>query len=94
MAKEATLQVRMDAGLKKQAEELFVDLGTSFAEAVRIFTRQSVAEKGMPFAISLRAPAERTSLRGAASRYANPSLRNKERAAFARAMEAKHGGVH
>ena len=53
MAKEATLQVRMDADLKEQAEELYKKLGTSFAEAVRIFARQSVQEKAMPFMVRL-----------------------------------------
>lgn len=53
MAKEATLQVRMDADLKEQAEELYKKLGTSFAEAVRIFARQSVQEKAMPFVIHI-----------------------------------------
>ena len=48
MAKEATLQVRMDAELKAQAEELYERLGTSFAEAIRIFARQSVKENAMP----------------------------------------------
>lgn len=51
--KEATLQVRMDADLKEQAEELYKKLGTSFAEAVRIFAKQSVRENAMPFRISL-----------------------------------------
>ena len=51
MAKEATLQVRMDAELKDQAEQLYRNMGTSLAEAVRIFTRQSVLENGMPFRI-------------------------------------------
>ena len=36
MAKEATLQVRMDADLKEKAETLYKEMGTSFAEAVRI----------------------------------------------------------
>ncbi len=53
MAKEATLQVRMDAELKEQAEILYKQLGTSFAEAVRIFARQSVQEKAMPFTMHL-----------------------------------------
>lgn len=52
MAKEAVLQVRMDASLKAEAEQLYKEMGTSFAEAVRIFARQSVREKGMPFMIS------------------------------------------
>ena len=51
MAKEATLQVRIDADLKEQVERLYRDMGTSFAEAVRIFARQSVQENGMPFTI-------------------------------------------
>ena len=53
MAKEAILQVRMDAELKEQAEQLYKDMGTSLAEAVRIFARQSVLENGMPFQIHL-----------------------------------------
>lgn len=53
MAKEATLQVRMDAELKEEAEQLYKDMGTSLAEAVRIFTRQSVQEQGMPFRIHI-----------------------------------------
>ena len=52
MAKEATLQVRMDAELKEQAEVLYREMGTSLAEAVRIFTKQSVLENGMPFVVS------------------------------------------
>ena len=52
MAKEAVLQVRMDASLKAEAEQLYKDMGTSFAEAVRIFARQSVRENGIPFMIS------------------------------------------
>lgn len=51
MTKKATLQVRMDADLKEKAEELYRNLGTSFAEAVRIFAKQSIQENKMPFAI-------------------------------------------
>ena len=43
MAKEATLQVRMDADLKDKVEALYREMGTSFAEAVRIFAKQSTA---------------------------------------------------
>jgi len=93
MVKEATLQVRMDAALKAQAEELFRELGTSFAEAVRIFARQSVADGAMPFIIRLPLGKSPISLRGAASRYANPKLRAQEKGAFQRAMEAKHAAI-
>lgn len=51
MAKQAVLQVRMDVELKESAEALYRRMGTSLAEAVRIFARQSVEENAMPFVI-------------------------------------------
>jgi DNA-damage-inducible protein J len=51
--KEATFQVRMDADLKAQVEELYKRLGTSFAETVRMFARQSAQENGMPFMLHI-----------------------------------------
>ena len=55
MAMDATCQIRMDGELKTQVEALYRDLGTSFAEAVRIFAQQSVREGRMPFRPSLKA---------------------------------------
>lgn len=86
MAKEATLQVRMDAELKEQVETLYRDMGTSFAEAVRIFARQSVQENGMPFVVT----ANRNNTYGRLSRYADAQLAAKEDGAYERAMVAKH----
>lgn len=54
MAMDATLQVRMDGQLKSEVEELYRSLGTSFAEAVRMFAQQSLKAGGMPFRPSLR----------------------------------------
>ena len=54
MAKDSTLQIRMDSELKAQAEALYRSLGPSFAEAVRIFAQQSLREGGMPFRPTLR----------------------------------------
>ena len=54
MAMESTLQVRMNSDLKAQVEELYGSLGTSFAEAVRIFAQQSLREGGMPFRPTLK----------------------------------------
>ena len=54
MAMDATCQIRMDGELKTQVEALYRDLGTSFAEAVRIFAQQSVREGRMPFRPSLK----------------------------------------
>lgn len=54
MAMESTLQVRMNSELKTEVEALYKSLGTSFAEAVRIFAQQSLREGGMPFTPTLR----------------------------------------
>ena len=54
MAMDATLQIRIDSTLKEQVEALYRSLGTSFAEAVRIFAQQSLREGGMPFCPSLK----------------------------------------
>ena len=54
MAMDATLQIRMNSDLKAEVEELYRNLGTSFAEAVRIFAQQSLREGGMPFRPTLK----------------------------------------
>lgn len=54
MSMDATVQVRMNGELKAQVEELYRSLGTSFAEAVRIFAQQSIREGGMPFRPTLK----------------------------------------
>lgn len=54
MAMDATLQIRINGELKTQVEELYRSLGTSFAEAVRIFAQQSIREGGMPFRPTLK----------------------------------------
>ena len=92
MTKDATLQVRMDPALKADAEALFHDLGTSFAEAVRIFARQSVNMGAMPFAITLE-PAGQTRMRGAAKKYANAALVPDEAEAWRRAARRKHAHI-
>ena len=88
MPKESVLQIRIDTSLKDAAESLYREMGTTFSEAVRIFARQSVLSRGMPFA--LRAPAPECRSAGAFAGYANPALRAREAKAFAKAMEAKH----
>lgn len=40
MSMDATVQVKMDSQLKAQVENLYHGLGTSFAEAVRIFAQR------------------------------------------------------
>ncbi len=86
MAKEATLQVRMDADLKEKVEELYKSLGTSFAEAVRIFARQSIQENGMPFIVT----ANKGNTYGRLSQYANVNLIAEEKRAYGEAVVRKH----
>lgn len=88
MAKEATLQVRMDAELKEQVETLYRSMGTSFAEAVRIFAKQSVKENGMPFIVT--ADKVRGKTYGRLSSYANPLMMKEEEYAYEKAMMEKH----
>ena len=54
MAMDATLQIRMDKEIKSQVEAIYRGMGTSFAEAVRIFAQQSLREGGMPFRPTLK----------------------------------------
>ena len=72
MAKEAILQVRMDSELKEQAELLYKQLGTSLAEAVRIFARQSVEDRAMPFTMHLSSAPARRKLGLANGKYEIP----------------------
>ena len=85
--KSTVMQFRMDMGLKQEAEALFRELGTSFAEALRIFARQCVLTHSMPISIAL--PQHETAS-GSFAKYADPDKRRLEGGAFAHAMEAKH----
>ena len=46
-------QVRIDEDLKKQAVELFSQLGMDMSSAMNIFLRQCVLRGGLPFAVEI-----------------------------------------
>jgi len=46
------ISLRMDPELKKQAEELFYDLGLNMSTALTMFLRQAVRSQGIPFEVS------------------------------------------
>lgn len=46
------LTVRVDSGIKNEAEKLFEDLGMSISTAFNIFLRQAVRMQAIPFTIS------------------------------------------
>ena len=54
------LSIRMDKGLKEQAENLFSELGMNMTTAMNIFIRQSVRQGKIPFEIALNKPNEKT----------------------------------
>lgn len=45
----ATINTRIDSNLKHQAEAIFSEIGLSTSQAIRLFYRQTVHEKGLPF---------------------------------------------
>lgn len=87
MAKEATLQVRMDAELKEQVEALYREMGTSFAEAVRIFAQQSIKDNGMPFVLTAN---RHQNTYGRLAEYASSLLIAEEEGSYRKAMVEKH----
>lgn len=47
----ATLQIRVDDALKKQADTLFASLGLDTSTAIRIFLKASIENDGIPFSV-------------------------------------------
>jgi len=54
------LNVRIDADLKKQSEEIFSELGLNMSTALTVFLRQTVRSRGIPFEMRLNIPNEET----------------------------------
>ncbi|BBH26830.1 DNA-damage-inducible protein J [Intestinibaculum porci] len=46
-------QIRIDATIKKQANELFNELGLDMSGAVNIFLRQCILRGGLPFKVEI-----------------------------------------
>jgi DNA-damage-inducible protein J len=45
----ATINARIDADLKRDAEHIFSQIGLSTSQAIRLFYKQTILEKGLPF---------------------------------------------
>lgn len=56
----SNITIRIDEELKKQAEELFADLGFNMTTAFTTFIRQAVREQRIPFVISRDTPNQET----------------------------------
>jgi len=53
MKKTANLCVRIDPEIKKQAEDIFKELGIPVSTAINMFYRQVILLGGMPFDVSI-----------------------------------------
>jgi DNA-damage-inducible protein J len=51
MAKTINVNIRIDENLKKEAEQLFADLGMNMTTAVNVFIRQAINRGGLPFEV-------------------------------------------
>ncbi len=47
----STLQIRVDSKLRREADEFFNDAGLDLSSAVRLFLRQSVIRRRLPFEV-------------------------------------------
>ena len=55
----ASINIRLDSNVKKQAQELFSALGMDMTTAINVFLRKAIQRQGLPFEVSLdRAPSE------------------------------------
>ena len=74
---EARLSIRTDPSLKKEAQELFNQMGFDISTAVNIFLRQSVHDQALPFRPSIENPdnmeARRQADAGEGRRYSSVS---------------------
>ncbi len=53
MSKTETIRARVDARLKADAEAVLLELGLTASDAIRLFYRQLILRKGLPFDVKL-----------------------------------------
>jgi len=89
MAQTSVIQVRVDTALKKEAENLFSEIGLDISSAMRLFLKQAVVHNGIPFAMQRQGTffdgikSETIALNNAewerlSTAFANPSKANKK----------------
>ncbi|MCM1136656.1 MAG: type II toxin-antitoxin system RelB/DinJ family antitoxin [Clostridium sp.] len=52
--------IRMDEDVKRQADDLFSDLGMSLSGAITIFMKQAIRQQAIPFKIARDVPNQET----------------------------------
>ncbi|MDR1114162.1 MAG: type II toxin-antitoxin system RelB/DinJ family antitoxin [Candidatus Margulisbacteria bacterium] len=56
MTDTVNLSIRINKGLKEQAENLFAELGLNITTAFNVFVRQVVRQRKIPFELTLDMP--------------------------------------
>jgi DNA-damage-inducible protein J len=51
--KSETIRARVDTELKAEAEAIFAECGLNASEAIRLFYRQVILHRGLPFAVRI-----------------------------------------
>lgn len=63
MSTKVQTSLRLDADKFGEAKQILAQLGMNFSEAVNIFTSQVVAQRGLPFSVSLPNKDTQTAMR-------------------------------
>lgn len=63
MAKTEAIKVRVEPKLKAQAERILDQLGLDASDAIRVFYKQVVLRKGLPFDVAMPNEATRRAMR-------------------------------
>ena len=53
MALDATVRARVDSRVKEEAEHVFSEIGLSTSQAINIFLKGVIRERGIPFELKL-----------------------------------------
>ena len=53
MAKTTTISARIDPNIKKQAEQVFRELGLTSSQAITLFYKQVELQQGLPFIVKI-----------------------------------------
>ena len=81
-SKTSILQVRIREEDKQHAERLYDAMGTSLAEAVRLFVAQSILMRKLPFQPVAVRSKDGTAAYGLLKAYGDPNRRSEERNAW------------
>lgn len=52
----STITVRVDEAIKKEANDIFKEVGLDMSSAINVYLRQVIKNKGIPFALTAEVP--------------------------------------